>query len=149
MIRNISDPIIFSSQRNMLYPSVHFFACPKKRTKERASCVSCPAEGGIPGVYAPHGVLLDAAGALQTRLRLKQCKALFRQPLRCSAACQWDFDCIGKHRVWLRLLGQQIFRRIIVPRGARSARSLQPYLRGLTRLVGWACQGSSGQWCLG
>ncbi|MFA6500077.1 MAG: hypothetical protein WCV64_12185, partial [Desulfurivibrionaceae bacterium] len=39
-------------------------------------------------------VLLDAAGALQTRLRLKQCKALFRQPLRCSAAGQWDFDCI-------------------------------------------------------
>jgi len=31
-------------------------------------------------------VLLDAARALQTRLRLKQCKALFRQPLRCSAA---------------------------------------------------------------
>jgi hypothetical protein len=23
------------------------------------------------------------------------------------------------------------------------------YLRGLIRLVGWACQGSSGQWCLG
>jgi hypothetical protein len=51
----------------MLYLSVHFFACPKKRTKERAPCVSCPAEGGMPGVYAPHGVLLDAAGALQTR----------------------------------------------------------------------------------
>jgi hypothetical protein len=27
---------------------VHFFACPKKRTKERAPCVSCPAAGGIP-----------------------------------------------------------------------------------------------------
>jgi len=40
----------------------------------------------------PAGVLLDAAGALQTRLRLKQCKALFRQPLRCSAACQWEFS---------------------------------------------------------
>ena len=47
--------------------SVHFFACPKKRTKERAPGVPCPAEGGIPGVYAPHGVLLNAAGALQTR----------------------------------------------------------------------------------
>ena len=29
---------------------------------------TCPAVGGMPGVYAPHGVLLDAAGALQTRL---------------------------------------------------------------------------------
>jgi hypothetical protein len=28
---------------------------------------TCPAGGGIPGVYAPLGVLLDAAGALQTR----------------------------------------------------------------------------------
>ena len=37
-------------------------------------------------------VLLDAAGALQTRLRLKQCKSPFRQPLRCSAACQWEFS---------------------------------------------------------
>ena len=46
---------------------VHFFACPKKRTKEKAPCVPCPAEGGIPGVYAPHGVLLKTAGALQTR----------------------------------------------------------------------------------
>jgi len=58
---------------------------------------TCPAASGMPGVYAPHGVLLDAAGALQTRLRLKQCKALFRQPLRCSAACQWDFECIGNN----------------------------------------------------
>ena len=33
----------------------------------RTTRVSCPAEGGMPGVYAPHGVLLDAAGALQTR----------------------------------------------------------------------------------
>jgi len=32
-----------------------------------STIMSCPAEGGIPGVYAPHGVLLDAAGALQTR----------------------------------------------------------------------------------
>ena len=27
---------------------VHFFACPKKRTKEKASSVSCPACGGMP-----------------------------------------------------------------------------------------------------
>jgi len=27
---------------------VHFFACPKKRTKEKAPCVPCPAIGGMP-----------------------------------------------------------------------------------------------------
>jgi hypothetical protein len=88
-------PSNFGSQRNTLHFSVHFFVCSKKRTKERAPCVSCPAVGGMPGVYAPHGVLLAAAGALQTRLRLKQCKSLFRQPLRCSAPGQWDFNCNG------------------------------------------------------
>ncbi|MDG4476795.1 hypothetical protein [Thiovibrio frasassiensis] len=52
--------------------SVHFFAelyalqGTKKRTKEMAPRVSCPAESGMPGVY-PLRELLDAAGALQTR----------------------------------------------------------------------------------
>jgi hypothetical protein len=40
---------------------------PKETNQRKGPRVSCPAEGGMPGVYAPHGVLLDAAGALQTR----------------------------------------------------------------------------------
>jgi hypothetical protein len=48
--------------------SVCSFLClPKETNQRKGPRVSCPAEGGIPGVYAPHGVLLDAAGALQTR----------------------------------------------------------------------------------
>jgi hypothetical protein len=48
--------------------SVCSFLClPKETNQRKGTRVSCPAEGGIPGVYAPHGVLLDAAGALQTR----------------------------------------------------------------------------------
>ena len=44
-----------------------FLCLPKETNQRKGSRVSCPAEGGMPGVYAPHGVLLDAAGALQTR----------------------------------------------------------------------------------
>jgi hypothetical protein len=48
--------------------SVCSFLClPKETNQRKGTRVSCPAEGGIPGVYAPHGVLLDAAEALQTR----------------------------------------------------------------------------------
>src|SRR3989339_875312 len=61
-----------------------FFACPKKTNQKKRPPVSLvPPLAGCPA-------LLDAAGALQTRLRLKQCKSPFRQPLRCSAACQWE-----------------------------------------------------------
>ena len=48
--------------------SCSFLCLPKETNQRKAPCVSCPAIGGRPGVYAPHGgVLLDAAGALQTR----------------------------------------------------------------------------------
>jgi hypothetical protein len=48
--------------------SVRSFLClPKETNQRKGTRVTGPAEGGMPGVYAPHGVLLDAAGALQTR----------------------------------------------------------------------------------
>jgi hypothetical protein len=48
---------------------VYFFLLlrAQKKKQEKGTRVSCPAAGGMPGVYAPLGVLLDAAGALQTR----------------------------------------------------------------------------------
>ena len=49
-----------NSQSKVFRSSVHFFACPKKRTKERAPVFLVPPKAGCPA-------LLDAAGALQTR----------------------------------------------------------------------------------
>lgn len=51
-------PSNLRDQRNTLYPSVHFFACPNKGLP-----VSCPAVGGIPGVYAPCGYSSMLPGA--------------------------------------------------------------------------------------
>ena len=52
------------------YPDLFLFLLlrAQKKKQEKGTRVSGPAAGGMPGVYAPHGVLLDAAGALQTRL---------------------------------------------------------------------------------
>src|SRR3989339_777054 len=62
-----------------------FFACPKKTNQKKRHPVSfVPPQAGYPA-------LLDAAGALQTRCA-QTVQIPFRQPLRCSAACQWDFS---------------------------------------------------------
>ncbi len=97
--------------------SVHFFACPKKRTKEKAPCVPrrvinphcCPAVGGSPcaprccrgfaNLASPQTVGVSAT------MWLRLPKSLFRQPLRCSAACQWDFSS-PPHFVLPRLAGE-------------------------------------------
>jgi len=69
---------------------------PKETNQRKGTLPLVPPQAGYP-------VLLDAAGALQTRGVyapygvLKQCKALFRQPLRCSAAWPW-----GNYRSGLR-----------------------------------------------
>ena len=45
-----SGPVTGIFYPNTNHFPVHFFACPKKRTKEKAPCVPCPAEGGMPCV---------------------------------------------------------------------------------------------------
>ncbi|OGQ87824.1 MAG: hypothetical protein A2512_09270 [Deltaproteobacteria bacterium RIFOXYD12_FULL_56_24] len=69
--------------------SVCSFLCLPKETNQRKG-TRCPLSRR--GRDALRSSMLPGLCKLAS---LKQCKALFRQPLRCSAAGQWDFDCMG------------------------------------------------------
>jgi hypothetical protein len=72
--------------------SVCSFLClPKETNQGKGTQALVPPKAGYPEFMPRMGYSSMLPGLCKLGSRLKQCKAPFLQPLRCSAACQWEF----------------------------------------------------------